>query len=273
VANVAYLVNTGPLERAFDANINSTTAGAEGQSVVVSLQQMAIASHFTGGVAALSGTYPLPSGANDVFTRAMALVSYSTSPVYDLVAMALVGHDKNPNDGATGASGSNGVSAEAIVGPLPWLHLDARYERTSDGLGTIQNSYVGDVAISIRPNLVVTLENVSSVGARPVMSYQVLYAGPWLQHSSHALAGATGAPAALATGSDLFATHCAACHGAAGAGGVGPSLVGLHGRMTHAAVVAFIEHPAGNVMPKLYPATLSAAQVDDIATYIEGAFK
>jgi mono/diheme cytochrome c family protein len=274
VANVAYLVNTGPLERAYNSNIASTTAGAEGTSVVVSLQQMAIASHFTGGVAALSGNFPLPSGANDAFTRTMALVSYSTSPKYDLVAMALVGHDQNPNDGATGPAASNGVSFEAILGPLPWLHLDARYERTNDGLGSIQKNYIGDIAISLRPNLVVTLENVSSVGARPVMSYQVLYAGPWLRHEAHDTAvGAAGTPAALTAGSQLYAANCAACHGAAGTGGVGPSLVGIGSRMSHAAIVAFIEKPSGSVMPKLYPQTLSAAQVDDVASYIATTFK
>jgi hypothetical protein len=160
--------------------MNSVTAGAEGQSYVVSLQQMGIASHFTGGIAAMSGTFPLPSGAQDTFNRTMGLVSYSTTPKYSLIAMALIGHDNNPNDGASRASGSNGWSFEGIYTPLNWLHLDARYERTNDGLGMIQNNYVGDIAFSIMPNLVVTLENVSSVGSRPVMSYQVLWAGPWV---------------------------------------------------------------------------------------------
>jgi mono/diheme cytochrome c family protein len=270
VANVAYLVNTGPLERAYDNNVNSSTAGAEGQSFVASLQQMAIASHFTGGVAFMGGTFPLPSGANDAYNRAMALVSYSTSPTYDLVAMALVGHDNNPNDGASGAAVSNGWSAEAIVAPTRWLHLDARYERTNDGLGTVQNNYIADVAISLRPNLVVTLENVSSVGARPVMSYQVLYAGPWLQRAAAPpVAAAAGSAAALAAGKQIYATNCSACHGASGQGGVGPSLVKIAQRKSHADIVAFIEKPAGAIMPKLYPGTLTAAQVDQVATFIE----
>ncbi len=275
VANVAYLVNTGPLERAYDNNVNSSTAGAEGQGVAVSLQQMAIASHLTGGVAYLTGSAPLPSGAGDSFNRTMALISYSTSSKYDLIAMALVGHDNNPNEGVSSASGSNGWSAEAIVGPLPWLHLDARYEHTNDGLGTVENNYIGDIAISIRPNLVVTLENASSVGARPVLSYQVLYAGPWLQHLSApaAATAATGGSSVTDPGKQIFATNCAACHGASGQGGVGPSLVNIAQRKSHAEIVAFIEQPAGSIMPKLYPATLSAAQVDHVATYIEQTMK
>jgi hypothetical protein len=76
----------------------------------------------------------------------MALASYSTSPKFDVLAMALIGHDNNPNDSASPASGSNGWSFEAIFGPLPWLRLDARYERTNDGLGTIQNNFIGDIA-------------------------------------------------------------------------------------------------------------------------------
>jgi mono/diheme cytochrome c family protein len=282
VGNIAYVTNTGPLERAYNNSIASTTAGAEGRSVVASVQQMAINSQLTGGIAIMGGNFPLPSGATDRFTRTMALISYSTSPKYDIVAMALVGHDNNPNDGATPAAGSNGVSLEGIVGPLRWLHLDARYERTNDGLGTVANNYIGDIAVSILPNLVATVENVSSVGARPVMSYQVLWAGPWVAHrpGRGVAVAATGTPpspastASVAAGKILYAANCAACHGAAGGGGVGPSLANLSGRQTLATTIAFIEKPAaGGVMPTLYPATLSAAQVHDVATFIDATFK
>jgi mono/diheme cytochrome c family protein len=274
IGNVAYLTNTGPLERAYDSNMNSTTAGAEGQSFVASLQQMAIDSHFTGGIAFMSSGFPLPSGATDNFTRTMALASYSTSPKYDLIAMALIGHDDNPNDGASLASGSNGWSFEGIVGPLPWLHLDARYERTNDGLGTIQNNYIGDVAFSIRPNLVVTLENVSSVGARPVTSYQVLWAGPWFERRvAQTTSAAISGPQNLNAGKQIFAANCASCHGAAGEGGVGPSLQNIAQRKSLAETISFIENPSGSVMPKLYPSTLSAAQVRDVATYISQTFR
>ncbi|MGH7716679.1 MAG: c-type cytochrome, partial [Vulcanimicrobiaceae bacterium] len=55
--------------------------------------------------------------------------------------------------------------------------------------------------------------------------------------------------------------NCAACHDAAGQGGVGPSLKQISQRMSLAQTIAFIKSPSGSVMPKLYPATLSAAQV------------
>lgn len=274
IGNIAYMTNTGTLETAYNSNINNVMAGAEGQSFVASLQQMAFNSHFTGGIAFLGGGFPLPSGATDNYTRTMALASYSTSPKFDVLAMALIGHDNNPNDGASPASGSNGWSFEGIFGPLPWLHIDARYERTNDGLGTIQNNYIGAIAFSIRPNLVVTIENVSSVGARPVMSYQVLYGGPWLQHRGAQTVAVTAATKPLiAAGKPIYAANCAACHGASGEGGVGPGLKQIAQRKSLAQTIAFIESPAGSVMPKLYPATLSAAQVRDVATYISETFR
>jgi cytochrome c553 len=204
----------------------------------------------------------------------MALASYSTSPAYSLIAMSLIGHDSNPNDGATPSSGSNGWSLESIVTPSAWLHLDARYERTNDGLGTVQNNYVGDVAFSIMPNLVVTLENVSSVGTTPVTSYQLLWAGPWIQRRGAAQAGEVTSPGSqgLALGQKIYAANCAQCHGANGGGGVGPSLHGIATRKTLDETVAFIENPSG-IMPRLYPATLSTVQVQEVATFIRDTFR
>lgn len=268
IANVAYLTNSGTSERAFDSDVDS---GGIGQSYVGSLQFMNPLSHFTGGIAAMGGTFPLPSGAKDTFNRATALVSYSTSPKYSLNAMALFGYDSNPNDGASPPSGSNGWSFEAIYSPLKWLHLDARYERTNDGLGTVQHNYIGDLAFSIMPNLIVTLENVSAVGARPVMSYQVMWAGPWIRHSV-AQAGAAATPEGQKAGPQIYAANCAACHGASGGGGVGPSLRQIAARRSLDQTVAFIEKPAG-IMPKLYPEKLSAEQVREVATYIREAFR
>ncbi len=271
IANVAYMTNAGPLERAYDTNINNSTAAAEGQSFVASLQQMNIASHFTGGIAALRGTFPLPSGAQDDYSRTMGLVSYSTAPDYSLIAMALVGYDRNPSDGASPPAGSNGWSFEGIVSPRSWLHLDARYERTNDGLGTIQSNYVGDVAFSILPNLIVTLENVSTVGARPLTSYQVLWAGPWIKNAV-AETTATASPQMLSDGAKIFAANCAACHGASGGGGAGPDLHGIAKRKSMSATIAFIEAPSGG-MPKLYPSMLSQAQVQAVAAYISQTFR
>jgi cytochrome c553 len=275
VANVAYMTNEGPLERAYDTNANNSTSAAVGESWVASLQQMSFNSHFTGGLAAMAGTFPLPSGARDAYNRTMALASYSTSPNYSLIAMALIGHDSNPNDGTSPSSGSNGWSFEGIASPLAWLHLDARYERANDGLGTIQNNYVGDLAFSIMPNLIVTLENVSSVGTTPVTSYQVLWAGPWIQHRRAPQTAGVSSPGAQGSGSgkQLYAANCASCHGATGEGGVGPSLHGIATKKSPDATVAFIESPSGGIMPKLYPSALSAAQVQEVAAYIRDTFR
>ena len=62
IGNVAYLTNAGPVERAYNSNINDPETSAEGQSFVVSLQQMAIASHITGGVAFERGWVHAPVG-------------------------------------------------------------------------------------------------------------------------------------------------------------------------------------------------------------------
>ena len=73
----------------------------------------------------------------------------------------------------------------------------------------------------------------------------------------------------LARGKVLYATNCAACHGATGhEGGVGPSLRGEKGKMDDAAVVRWIKNPRPP-MPKLYPAPLSAKDVSDVAAFVE----
>jgi mono/diheme cytochrome c family protein len=278
IGNVAYMTNTGTFERAFDSDIDS---GGEGQSYVGSLQFMSPQAHFTGGIAGLTGNFPLPSGTKEVYNREMALVSYSTSPKYYIYAMALIGHDQNPNDGATPASGSNGWSFETIYSPVNWAHLDLRYERTNDGLGTIGNNYVTAVAFNPIANLIITLENVSSVGARPVMSYQVMWAGPWIRHpfrttSAPPEVAAAPAPspdaATIEAGKQIYGTNCAPCHGANGQGGAGPNLHGIATRRSFDGTVEFIKNPSG-VMPKLYPATLSEEQVKQVAAFIRNAFQ
>ncbi|HVA26922.1 MAG TPA: c-type cytochrome [Candidatus Baltobacteraceae bacterium] len=81
-------------------------------------------------------------------------------------------------------------------------------------------------------------------------------------------ASAAIAPPNVAHGATLFAQNCAACHGATGAGGAGPSLRNERVRKGLAAAEAWIENPAAP-MPKLYPGTLSAQDVADVAGYVE----
>jgi mono/diheme cytochrome c family protein len=87
-----------------------------------------------------------------------------------------------------------------------------------------------------------------------------------------ASAGAGGGdPAALAPdavhGRSVYATACAACHGAQGQGSEGPALLGVGARYTQAPAVAYILDPKPR-MPKLYPGTLGAQDVADVAAHI-----
>ncbi|MGZ3522948.1 MAG: c-type cytochrome [Vulcanimicrobiaceae bacterium] len=79
--------------------------------------------------------------------------------------------------------------------------------------------------------------------------------------------GVSGAPDP-ARGSKLFSKNCAVCHGAHGAGGDGPSLKGEKTRKDLRQAQQWIMNP-NPPMPKLFPETLSRADVRDIAAYVE----
>lgn len=57
-----------------------------------------------------------------------------------------------------------------------------------------------------------------------------------------------------------------------GTGGAGPSLHQVATTKTFAQTVDFIEHPSGGIMPKLYPGTLSEAQVKEVTAYVRATF-
>jgi mono/diheme cytochrome c family protein len=70
-------------------------------------------------------------------------------------------------------------------------------------------------------------------------------------------------------GADIFRANCAVCHTTSGAAaGIGPSLENEKKRQNYDQTVAWIENP-DPPMPKLYPAPLSAKDVDDVATYVQ----
>ena len=71
-----------------------------------------------------------------------------------------------------------------------------------------------------------------------------------------------------AHGATIFAQNCAACHGARGQGGVGPSLIGESARKNFAQAVAWIKHPKPP-MPTLYPQTLNESDVRNVAAFVE----
>lgn len=83
-----------------------------------------------------------------------------------------------------------------------------------------------------------------------------------------AVAAATSAPDA-GRGKELFGKNCAACHGSHGEGGTGPALKGLRSRLDTAATINWIENPSAK-MPRLYPSTLDAQAVVDVAAYVQG---
>lgn len=69
-------------------------------------------------------------------------------------------------------------------------------------------------------------------------------------------------------GKAIFAQDCSSCHGAQGQGGMGPSLINENARKNMQQAISWIEHPAPP-MPKLYPSTLNAQDVGDVAAYVE----
>lgn len=86
---------------------------------------------------------------------------------------------------------------------------------------------------------------------------------------NHSLAKATPTTPSAARGATLFAANCAACHGSRGTTGrIGPSLKDERKRKPAEAVRAIIADP-DPPMPKLYPAHLSASDVDDLTAYVE----
>lgn len=70
-------------------------------------------------------------------------------------------------------------------------------------------------------------------------------------------------------GRRVFSANCAACHGAAGEGAqIGPSLRNLRARKSAAQTEQWIRDPEPP-MPKLYPAELSAKDVNDVTAYVQ----
>jgi mono/diheme cytochrome c family protein len=120
------------------------------------------------------------------------------------------------------------------------------------------------------PYLYLTLESAVAAASnatfgQPAWRAGLKYAGPLFR--ARATVAASGGPA----GAQVYATNCAACHNANGTGGIGPNLHGIATRMSLSQTVAFIEKPVGT-MPKLYPGTLSEAQVGEVASYIRSEF-
>ena len=70
-------------------------------------------------------------------------------------------------------------------------------------------------------------------------------------------------------GGDIYRKNCAACHSGRGEGAVGPALSELHAQRSLAAMVEWVVKPS-NKMPQLYPSTLDAQAVADVAVFVHG---
>jgi mono/diheme cytochrome c family protein len=80
---------------------------------------------------------------------------------------------------------------------------------------------------------------------------------------------ANGAHVDGGRGAELFAKNCVVCHSSsADSGRIGPSLANEGHKRTLAQIVRAIESP-DPPMPKLYPGTLSAQDVADVAAYVK----
>jgi len=76
--------------------------------------------------------------------------------------------------------------------------------------------------------------------------------------------GGTAAPAKR--GAELYAVHCAMCHGADAMGGLGPRLRNAS-RKDPRSVERIIVKPTG-AMPPLFPSSLNQEQVKDLAAFV-----
>jgi len=240
IGNVAYLAGNGPIE-------NALATVDEGSAWSASLQFLSPEKHWSGGLATLVGSNLNSGGAIDRYTREAALASYDIGR-FDLLAIGTIGHDTLPLPLSAASSTSKAYSLETIYAPLSWLHLDTRYERINDGLGNDTTNYIVDAALDLRPNIVLTVEDLARPGATPITQYQLLWAGPWFRNRmppgtmqpTPDLHGLSAAHArALENGRSIFYTgkdlagvrihgpdplrayqSCAVCHQPTGVGGV-----------------------------------------------------
>ncbi|SAK95564.1 Cytochrome c-551 precursor [Caballeronia catudaia] len=103
----------------------------------------------------------------------------------------------------------------------------------------------------------------------------------WFSMPGQTLAGvpasgtpADPAPAAVAASGDsahgkqLFNRYCVVCHGAAGSGGLGPSLKKIESRLSGPQIAHQITEPRA-AMPRLYPAPLTEDDVRDVVSYVQ----
>ena len=132
------------------------------------------------------------------------------------------------------------------------------------------------------PYLYVLFESAFSAASnasygQPAWRASIKWAAPFFRARASGTAAPQAAEKIIATGGSgdgetVYSANCAACHNANGTGGVGPNLHQVGTTKTLAQTIEFIEKPSG-AMPKLFPGTLSEAQVKDVATYLRATFR
>jgi alcohol dehydrogenase (cytochrome c) len=94
-------------------------------------------------------------------------------------------------------------------------------------------------------------------------------AAPAPQPAAPSGAATAALPPDAGRGMEVYGKNCAACHGNKGEGVSGPALKGVKSKLDFAGTVKWIESPSEK-MPKLYPSTLDAQAVADVAAYVMG---
>jgi ubiquinol-cytochrome c reductase cytochrome c subunit len=109
---------------------------------------------------------------------------------------------------------------------------------------------------------------LSNQDVADIYAYLAAQAPPKDPHTIALLEAVNTGSGTASHGAVVYSANCAACHGASGQGGIGPSLLGESARKDRAAVAAFIKNPVAP-MTKLYPGLLNDNDVAAVATYVE----
>ena len=242
------------------------------------------------GLLGSRGSWPLTEGGFDqYYTFGGYAQRDPVNRVPGLLFVYQTGYDQNPGVGL-GPAASNAATFE-MYEPIGQNALIAfRKEFTNDGLGTQAQTGNIDFSYHIAPYLHFYAEAAMAQNSTPAWRYMLWWTLPLqkVHEAAPAVAttqanpvvassppvtqtsapNATQSVADLTHGKQIYAQNCAACHGASGQGGVGPSLRNEHLRKDEVTVAAWIKKPPPP-MPALYPSVLSDKDVRDVAAFVE----
>jgi mono/diheme cytochrome c family protein len=287
--NLAWLAGSGPVQDALDFN---QTKNPRAIDVNVSYGGMSIP--WSVGIVGIRGWSPLSDSNSNAFlgtnsfSREGLYFGYQTD-AWHYQTMYFHGFDANPDLGEANVP-MNGYFFE-VERDLGWRnHVVLRYDVASSD--TLSRQFVVDYSHNLAPNLIAVGEIAGYPGARPQISFQFAYAGPY-QYGKRYLsnlhlapanqtvaASAPSSPAPAAAGSSagsagevnegaklVQANGCAGCHGANLMGGsIGPKLFGIEHRLSSAQIADFIIHPR----PPMPNFGFNGDQVNDIVAYLSG---